>query len=275
MKRIRLRVAYDGTSYAGWQVQPNALTVQEVLDKALSDLLKTPVHTMGASRTDAGVHALGNVAVFDTEARMPADKYAFALNTRLPEDIRIQLSEEVPADFHPRFCHTVKTYEYRILNRTFPDPTRRLNSVHIYGNLDLEAMQTAAHYLEGTHDFKSFATENPQVTDTVRTIYRTELWRDAEDMIHFQITGNGFLYNMVRIITGTLLEVGKGATAAEDIPQILAAKDRTKAGPTARAKGLTLVCIRYPDEEKMAKQSKKLLTHPAQYCKIVHCDMVS
>ena len=113
MKRIRLRVAYDGTAYAGWQVQPNALTVQEVLDKALSDLLRVPVHTMGASRTDAGVHALGNVAVFDTEARMPADKYAFALNTRLPEDIRIQLSEEVPADFHPRFCHTVKTVKQR------------------------------------------------------------------------------------------------------------------------------------------------------------------
>lgn len=262
MKRIRLRVAYDGTAYAGWQVQPNALTVQEVLDKALSDLLRVPVHTMGASRTDAGVHALGNVAVFDTEARMPADKYAFALNTRLPEDIRIQLSEEVPADFHPRFCHTVKTYEYRILNRTFPDPTRRLNSVHIYGTLDLAAMQKAAAYLEGTHDFKSFATENPQVTDTVRTIYKTQLWRDAEDMIHFQITGNGFLYNMVRIITGTLVEVGKGAMAAEDIPEILAAKDRTKAGPTARAKGLTLVCIRYPDEEKITETEQKTVDTP-------------
>ena len=253
MKRIRLRVAYDGTNYAGWQVQPNALTVQEVLDRALTDLLKTPVHTIGASRTDAGVHALGNVAVFDTEARMPADKYAFALNTRLPEDIRIQLSEEVAPDFHPRFCRTVKTYEYKILNRIFPDPTRRLNSVHIYGNLDLHAMQKAAACLEGTHDFKSFATENPQVTDTVRTIYETRLWRDAEDMIHFQITGNGFLYNMVRIITGTLLEVGKGAIAAEDIPTILAARDRTKAGPTARAKGLTLICIRYLEEEKNAE----------------------
>lgn len=262
MKRIRLRVAYDGTAYAGWQVQPNALTVQEVLDRALSDLLKVPVHTIGASRTDAGVHALGNVAVFDTEARMPADKYAFALNTRLPEDIRIQLSEEVPEDFHPRFCHTVKTYEYRILNRTFPDPTRRLNSVHIYGNLDLAAMQKAGAYLEGTHDFKSFATENPQVTDTVRTVYRTKLWRDDEDMIHFRITGNGFLYNMVRIITGTLLEVGKGTMAAEDIPQILAAKDRTKAGPTARAKGLTLVCIRYPDEEKKGETEQKTVDTP-------------
>ena len=114
-------------------------------------------------------------------------------------------------------------------------------------------MQKAAAYLEGTHDFKSFATENPQVTDTVRTIYKTQLWRDAEDMIHFQITGNGFLYNMVRIITGTLLEVGKGAMAAED---------RTKAGPTARAKGLTLVCIRYPDEEKITETEQKTVDTP-------------
>lgn len=248
MKRVRLTVAYDGTNYAGWQVQPNALTVQEVLDQCLSDLLQTPVHTIGASRTDAGVHALGNIAVFDTKARMPADKYAFALNTRLPEDIRIQKSEEVALDFHPRFCNTIKTYEYRILNRTFPDPTRRFNSVHIYGKLDLDGMQRAAACLEGTHDFKSFATENPQVTDTVRAIYETRLWKE-EDMIRFQITGNGFLYNMVRIIVGTLLEVGKGTIPVEDIPLILAARDRTKAGPTARAKGLTLLKIRYPDEE--------------------------
>ena len=261
MKRVRLTVAYDGTNYAGWQIQPNALTVQEVLDRCLSDLLQTPVHTMGASRTDAGVHALGNIAVFDTEARMPADKYAFALNTRLPEDIRIQKSEEVAPDFHPRFCRTIKTYEYRILNRTFPDPTRRFNSVHIYGNLDMEAMQRAAACLEGTHDFKSFATENPQVTDTVRTIYNTKLWKE-EDMIRFQITGNGFLYNMVRIIVGTLLEVGKGAIPAEEMPAILEARDRTKAGPTARAKGLTLLQIRYPDEEKTEKTGEKTVDTP-------------
>jgi tRNA pseudouridine38-40 synthase len=261
MRRIRLTVAYDGTNYAGWQVQPNALTVQEVLDNCLSDLLQKPVRTIGASRTDAGVHALGNIAVFDTEARMPADKYAFALNTRLPEDIRIQKSEEVSPDFHPRFCETVKTYEYRVLNRTFPDPTRRFNSVHIYGTLDLEAMQQAAAYLEGTHDFKSFATENPQVTDTVRRIYKTRLWKE-EDMLRFQITGNGFLYNMVRIITGTLLEVGKGALQPEDIPRILEARDRKMAGPTARAKGLTLLEIRYPQEENQVKTMEKTVDTP-------------
>lgn len=249
MKRVKLTVAYDGTNYCGWQIQPNGLAVQEVLNRSLTELLGEEIRTMGASRTDAGVHALGNVAVFDTRARMPASKISYALNTRLPEDIRVQDSREVPGDFHPRFTSTVKTYEYRILNTTFQDPTRRLNSFHWYGRLDLEAMRRAAKLLEGTHDFKSFATAAPDVEDTVRTIYRTELWKE-NDMIHFRITGNGFLYNMVRIITGTLLEVGKGAYPPEHVAEILHARDREQAGPTARALGLTLVEIRYPDWEK-------------------------
>lgn len=197
-------------------------------------------------RTDAGVHALGNVAVFDTDARMPADRIAFALNTRLPADIRIQGSSEVPPDFHPRFTATVKTYEYRILNRTFADPTRRLNSYFWYGPLDVDAMRQAASYLVGMHDFKSFATAKPEVTDTVRTIYETSLEKE-DDLIRFRITGNGFLYNMVRIITGTLLEVGKGDYPPEKVKEILAAKDRKMAGATARPEGLTLVQIRYPE----------------------------
>lgn len=246
MRRIKLIVAYDGTNYCGWQVQPNGLSVQEVLNRALEDLFGVPTVTTGASRTDAGVHALGNVAVFDTEARMPAERVAFALNTRLPEDIRIQGSEEVPLAFHPRFTQTVKTYEYRILNRTFADPCRRLNSFFWYGKLNLEAMQKAAGYLEGTHDFQSLATANPAVTNTVRTIYRTSLWREG-DMIVFRITGNGFLYNMVRIIVGTLLEIGKGTWPAEYMQTILEAKDRKKAGPTARPEGLTLLKIEYPE----------------------------
>lgn len=251
-RRIRLTVAYDGTRYAGWQIQPNGLAVQEVLDRSISDLLNTEIRTLGASRTDAGVHALGNVAVFDTCARMPADKFAYALNTRLPEDIRIQRSEEVSPDFHPRFCETVKTYEYRILNRRFPDPTRRLNSLHWYGRLDLEAMRRGAALLVGTHDFKGFAAANPQTRSTVRTIYEARLWKE-DDMIRFDITGNGFLYNMVRIITGTLLEIGKGAMGVEQIREILATGDRAKAGPTARAHGLTLVEIRYPGEEMQCR----------------------
>ena len=165
---------------------------------------------------------------------------------RLPADIRIQGSSEVPPDFHPRFTATVKTYEYRILNRTFADPTRRLNSYFWYGPLDVDAMRQAASYLVGTHDFKSFATAKPEVTDTVRTIYETSLEKE-DDLIRFRITGNGFLYNMVRIITGTLLEVGKGDYPPEKVKEILAAKDRKTAGATARPEGLTLVQIRYPE----------------------------
>lgn len=255
-KRIRLTVAYDGTRYAGWQVQPNGLAVQEVLENCLSDLLGKRIHTLGASRTDAGVHALGNVAVFDTCERMPADKYAYALNVRLPEDIRIQRSEEVALDFHPRFCETVKIYEYRILNRRFPDPTQRLNSLHWYGSLNLDAMRRGAALLVGTHDFRGFATANPQTKTTVRTIYETSLWKE-KDMIYFRVTGNGFLYNMVRIIVGTLLEIGKGAMEAERVSEILASKNRIQAGPTARAHGLTLVEIHYPGEEEKGCRNRE------------------
>lgn len=249
MKRVKLTVAYDGTNYCGWQVQPNGLTVQEVLNRTISEFLKEEIHTIGASRTDAGVHARGNVAVFDTDVRMPADKMSYALNTRLPDDIRIQKSEEVPLEFHPRFTSTVKTYEYKILNTTFPDPLRRLDSLHWYGQLNLEAMKLAADKLVGTHDFRGFATAKGPEDNTVRTIYKTELWKE-NDMIHFRITGNGFLYNMVRIIVGTLMEVGKGAFSPEQIDRILETKDREDAGPTARALGLTLLEIRYPEWEE-------------------------
>ena len=272
MRRIKLIVAYDGTNYCGWQVQPNGITVQEVLNQALSDLFAKKIACIGASRTDAGVHALGNVAVFDTDARMPADRIAFALNTRLPADIRIQGSSEVPPDFHPRFTATVKTYEYRILNRTFADPTRRLNSYFWYGPLDVDAMRQAASYLVGMHDFKSFATAKPEVTDTVRTIYETSLEKE-DDLIRFRITGNGFLYNMVRIITGTLLEVGKGDYPPEKVKEILAAKDRKMAGATARPEGLTLVQIRYPEwdfelRHKWSVFSAKRDSQFAKKCKI-------
>ena len=143
MKRVKLTVAYDGTNYCGWQVQPNGITIESELNKHLSELLKEEIHVIGASRTDAGVHAKGNVAVFDTSARMPAEKISYALNTRLPEDIRIQESCEVAADFHPRFRKTVKTYEYKICNRRFPDPCTRLYSLFYYWDLDTEKMRQA------------------------------------------------------------------------------------------------------------------------------------
>lgn len=244
-KRVKLTVAYDGTNYCGWQVQPNGITIESELNRHLSELLKEEIHVIGASRTDAGVHALGNVAVFDTEARMPAEKFSYALNTRLPADIRIQDSCEVPADFHPRFCRTVKTYEYRICNRRFPNPCERLYSLFYYWDLDVEKMRQAATYLVGEHDFASFCTNRPEITDRVRTIYSLDVGKNGE-MITIRVRGNGFLYNMVRIITGTLLRVGGGMIRPEEIPEILAAKDRKLAGETARPEGLTLVSIEYP-----------------------------
>ena len=244
-KRVRLRVAYDGTAYHGWQLQPGAVTIEQVLNETLTELLGEPIQVIGASRTDSGVHARGNVAVFDTSHRMPADKICFALNQRLPEDIRVQSSETVAPDWHPRRCSCVKTYEYKILNRKIELPTERLYSHFCYFDLDLEKMQQAAVLLVGEHDFKSFCNVRTQVKDTVRTIYEISLSRTEDGMITIRICGNGFLYNMVRIIAGTLLEVGKGNVAPEQMEDIIKSADRKEAGPTAPAKGLKLVEIRY------------------------------
>lgn len=244
MKRVKLVVAYDGTNYCGWQLQPNGITIEEVLNKALSDLLREPIAVIGASRTDSGVHAKGNVAVFDTESRIPAEKICFALNQRLPEDIRVQSSKEVPLDWHPRKQNCVKTYEYKILNQKIDMPIGRLYAHFCYFSLDLEKMRQAASYLVGEHDFKSFCTEKPEVTNTVRTIYSLNVIKEG-DMIIIRVTGNGFLYNMVRIIAGTLIRVGGGFIEPQQIKKILEAKDRTLAGETARPEGLTLIGIRY------------------------------
>lgn len=306
MKRIKLTVAYDGTNYHGWQVQPNADTIEGELNKAISELTGEQIEVIGASRTDAGVHALGNVAVFDTESRIPGEKFSYALNQRLPEDIIIQKSEEVDRDFHPRYQECRKTYEYTILNRRFPLPEYR-NTAHFdYGNLDIEAMKKACKAFIGEHDFAGFCSAGAQVKTTVRTIYslevecmelggvqrenhaekKTECEKISYDvniktgeeqennglvnikvdeeqennrlvnikvdggqennrLIKIRVNGNGFLYNMVRIIAGTLLEVGKGNVAPEQMEDIIKSADRKEAGPTAPAKGLKLVEIRY------------------------------
>lgn len=244
MKRVKLTVAYDGTNYCGWQVQPNGITIQEVLNQCLSEFTGEKIETIGASRTDAGVHALGNVAVFDTEMRMPGDKFSFALNQRLPEDIRIQKSEEVDVNFHPRYIKSQKTYEYRILNRRFPIPTERFYSHFTYIPLDIEKMREAAEYLVGEHDFKSFCGTGAQVKTTVRAVKEIQIEKN-EDRITIRITGEGFLYNMVRIIAGTLMDIGGGLYPPEKMQEILEAKDRKKAGPTAPARGLTLMEIQY------------------------------
>ena len=279
MRRIQLTIEYDGTNYAGWQRQSNALAVQQVIEEALSRLTGEHVTIHGASRTDAGVHALCNLAVFDTESRIPPEKFANALNVRLPEQICVQNSREVPADFHPRFCDTVKTYDYVIYNAPFPSPRKKRYTHYSYTPFDVEKMREAAQYLVGEHDFKSFCSIHTQAQTTTRTITEIEVIErpcEAEqtaervaamippfDMdndsgtdpgparravspreIVIRVSGTGFLYNMVRIIAGTLMEAGRGALTPEQIKVILNACDRSKAGPTAPPEGLTLVRYR-------------------------------
>ncbi len=247
MKRVKMTVAYDGTNYHGWQLQPNGVTIEEVLNRHLSELLKEPIMVIGASRTDSGVHARGNVAIFDTENRMPADKICFALNQRLPEDIRVQSSEEVAPDWHPRKANCTKTYEYKILNCRIPMPLERLYAHFCYHPLDVEKMRQAAKYIVGEHDFKSFCTVRTQAEETVRTIYQLDVEKEG-DMITIRISGSGFLYNMVRIIAGTLMKVGMGIYPPEHVERIIDARDRQQAGQTALARGLTLISLDYETE---------------------------
>lgn len=249
MKRVMLIIAYDGTKYCGWQLQPNGRTIEETLNRVLTELLKEPILVIGASRTDSGVHALGNVAVFDTDTQIPAEKIAYALNQRLPEDIVIQQSREVPLEFHPRYCNSKKTYQYKILNSKFAIPTQRLYTHFVYYPLRVDLMSQAAQYLVGEHDFKSFCSTKTRVTDTVRTIYDIKVEKE-ENIISITLSGNGFLYNMVRIIVGTLIKVGLGTYQPLYVRDILAKKDRFVAGPKAPAEGLTLRGIEYPDLEK-------------------------
>lgn len=240
MKRIMLTVAYDGSAYSGFQEQNNAPTIEGEINRCLKELLGEEIRVVGGSRTDAGVHALCNVAVFDTESRIPGEKISYALNQRLPEDIRIRESREMPAGFHPRHCESRKTYEYKIINDKFPIPTKRLYGHFTYVPLDERRMKAAAAYLVGEHDFKSFCSAGSQVLSTVRTVYDIQAEREKEE-ITIRVTGNGFLYHMVRIIAGTLMEAGKGLWEPDHMKDIIAARDRSAAGPTAPACGLMLV----------------------------------
>ena len=330
-KRILLSVAYDGTDYAGFQAQKSGVpTIEGELNRALTELTGVPVEVIGASRTDSGVHARCNLAVFDTESRIPPEKFAHAINVRLPDQICVQTSMEVPADFHPRRCSTVKTYEYRIWNAQMPDPMRRLYTYFSRYRFDIDKMREAAAYLVGEHDFKSFCSTYTSAKTTVREVLAVEVEEilpgyetalpgseialtgsetslpgseitltgsetslpgseialpgseialpgseialtgseitltGSENVsdsrsdagpgsdsvssaarmpreIVIRVTGRGFLYNMIRIIAGTLMEVGRGAKTPDQIPDILNACDRRAAGPTAPACGLTLV----------------------------------
>ena len=273
MRRIMLTVAFDGTNYSGWQIQPNKETIEGVLNRELSRLLNEEIKVVGASRTDSGVHAEGAVCVFDTESKIPGDKFSYAINQKLPEDIRIRNSKEVDITFHPRRVNSRKTYRYRIRHDEFPNPLDARYSYHVYTKLDIEAMRKACEFIKGKHDFKSFCSVHTDVDTTVRTVYDVHIdvtpdkkllqmsglmksagesgtmrsggesaaGRIRPEIIDIYVTGNGFLYNMVRIIAGTLIEVGQGKIKPEEIPAIIEACDREKAGPTAPAKGLTLI----------------------------------
>lgn len=248
--RIKLIIEYDGTNYVGWQRQTNGLAVQQVVEEALEDLTgeKTVIHAAG--RTDAGVHALGQVAHFDTSTTVPPERISFALNTRLPNDIRVVKSEETDDDFHARFCAKAKTYVYTYYNADHASAVYRNTSAHARGSLDIEAMKQAAEVLVGTHDFVSFCASGSDVDTTVRTVYSIDVKKELP-FIRIEVTGSGFLYNMVRIIAGTLLEAGQGRLTAEDVKAILEAKNRRKASPTAPAKGLVMKKIYYEQQDFM------------------------
>lgn len=243
-KRIKLTVEYDGTNYNGWQIQPGYPTVQGELTKALIRTCGHTVSVMGSGRTDEGVHAVGQVAHFDTHCTIPAERMREAANFYLPDDIKIVLSEEVPHTFHAMKGAVEKTYIYKVYNAKAPSPLHRLYSEHIPYNLDMEDMRSACMLLCGTHDFRCFMAAGGKVKSTVRTIFDAQADRCGNE-ITFTICGNGFLYNMVRIIVGTLLEVGRGRLHANDIPEIISSRDRTRAGKTVPPQGLYLLSVKY------------------------------
>lgn len=238
--RIMLTVAYDGTAYHGWQVQAHEeATIEGVLNVALHELTGEDISVIGASRTDAGVHAKGNLCVFDTFSTIPPDRFVPALNSILPDDIRIMDSKQVAEDFHPRHTDSRKTYCYRLYHDDICPPMERLYRHHIYGPVDVAAMSKAAAGFTGEHDFAAFCAAGSQAETTVRTVYDVHI-EEKGPYIDIYVTGAGFLYNMVRIISGTLLEVGRGRIAPADISDIIESRDRARSGPTLPACGLCL-----------------------------------
>lgn len=247
MRHLRLVVQYDGTEYAGFQVQPDCPTVQGALEQALGRLLGETIRVTGASRTDAGVHACGQVVTFTTENVIPLERVVPALNAALPQSVAAICADEVAPDFHPRFRARHKQYLYRLLNRALPSPFIGRYAWHVPLALDVEAMQEAAGHLVGEHDFAAFCAAGGSAKTTVREL--TELTvRRNDEIIEISVCGNAFLYMMVRIIVGTLVQVGLGRLEAERVREILESRDRNEAGPTAPPQGLTLMRIEYQGE---------------------------
>jgi len=243
---ILLTIAYDGTNYAGWQRQENAVAVQEKLEDALSILLSRDVTVRAASRTDAGVHALGQCAAFFApDLKIPLDKFPTVLTSLLPEDISVTAAKIVPDEFNPRFNALKKTYIYNIYNAPHPNPLLSRYSAFMPHMLDISAMQKAAEYFIGKHDFAAFCATGSNAKTTVREIFACEISNQPNGLISLTITGNAFLYNMVRIIAGTVVYAGLGKIPPEKIPQIIASKNRTSAGKTMPSQGLVLTEVVY------------------------------
>lgn len=253
MRNIVLVIGYDGTGYSGFQTQPSGNTVQDKIEEAIRILTGETVKIHGSGRTDAGVHARGQVLHFHTESKIPIERWCLALNSRLPDDIVVYRAWEAPLEFHSRRSAKRKTYRYTIQRSKFPDLFHRMTRYHHPMPLNVEAMREALANLEGEHDFTSFCSIRSDKQSHVRNVYETHVYVDCEPMpgdneaevIQIEMTSNGFLYNMVRIVVGTLLQVGEGKRKPEDMLTILEAKKRSAAGPTAVAHGLTLWSVEY------------------------------
>lgn len=245
VRNIRLKIAYDGTGFAGWQTQPGLPTIQESIEIAIEKMTGQRPKLIGSGRTDAGVHAHAQVATFYTTARYSPDKFQNAINAFLPPEIRVINADEVPVTFHPTLDVISKRYRYRIDNCRTADPLKLRHCHHIPTPLDDDKMRRGASFLVGRHDFAAFQTVGSERLSTVRTIFACDVFRHADE-VHIEVEADGFLYNMVRTIAGTLILVGSGKWSPERVAEILASADRKIAGPTAPAKGLAMLWVRYP-----------------------------
>ena len=245
MRNIKLLIEYDGTNYHGWQVQPNALTIQEIIEQKIEVMTRQPVRLIASGRTDAGVHALGQVANFRTGASIPIEGFQRGLNSLLPPDIIIKSAEEVDGRFHAQYAAKRKTYRYVILNDENPSAIYRNYSWHLPRPLDVRKMQEASRVLLGKQDFSSFQGADADTEDPVREVFRIEWKVEEGNFLHFTIEADGFLKHMVRNIVGTLAEVGKGRVSPQDFETVLGARDRRQAGMTAPPQGLYLVEVGY------------------------------
>ena len=244
MRNIKLVLEYDGTNYHGWQTQPNLPTIQGTIEDTLAKLTKTPIHIIGAGRTDTGVHAEGQVANFQTDSQMPVIAFQKGLNAILPRDIAVCSATEVSTEFHARFSATRRRYRYTILNRAYPSALSRQTSYFFPKKIEVQRIDACCQILVGQHDFSSFQKTGSDRLNPICEIYEVSCWK-KEPYVYFEIEADSFLRGMVRAIVGTLLKCMKEDNAGAELYQILAAKDRAAAGTSVPAHGLSLICVKY------------------------------